>query len=333
MTTTSDEVTTKVASIIDHIAAAVAGSTNAEEAREALAKMVAEQDAKASASGAVKPKGAPEPGALVVDESVITLPNGLGYHVRKIGIHDDVATFRALRESGIPFMLYGPPGTGKTAGVEAAFASHDDMLHTVLGTGDTEVGDLIGSYVALPGGSFAWVDGPLIKAMEGGEPLFIDEIGLIDTKVLSILYSAMDGRGVLTVTANPERGTVVAKEGFYVCAATNPNAPGVRLSEALLSRFSQQILVKTDYSLAKTLGVDAKMVRAAKNMQAKVDSGELSYAPQLRELLAFKKIASILGEDVAVRNVISGAPEIDRPMVQDVLERTFGKGYSELEIE
>lgn len=334
MTTTSEEVTTKVSSIIDHITAAVAGSSNAEEAREALARMVADQDKASGAAGRTGGKKDAEPGALLVDENVITLPNGMGYHVRKLGIHDDVATFRALRDAGVPFMLYGPPGTGKTAGVEAAFASEDDdKLHTVLGTGDTEVGDLIGSYVALPGGSFAWVDGPLIKAMEGGHPLFIDEIGLIDSKVLSILYSVMDGRGVLTVTANPERGTVVASEGFYICAATNPNAPGVRLSEALLSRFSQQILVKTDYALAKTLGVSSKMVRAAQNMQAKFDTGELGYAPQLRELLAYKKISSILGEDIAIRNVISGAPEIDRPLVKDVLERTFGKGFTELEIE
>ena len=143
----------------------------------------------------------------------------------------------------------------------------------------------------------------------------------------------MDGRGELTVTANPERGTVVAKEGFFVCAATNPNAPGVRLSEALLSRFSQQILVKTDYSLAKTLGVPSKMVTAAQNMQRKVESGELGYSPQLRELLAFKKISGILDEDVALRNIISGAPEIDRPIVKDVLERTYGKSITELEVD
>ena len=328
----STDVRTTISSVINNVAEAVNGSSNAEEARAKLAKLVAEQDEIAAANVAKAEEE--NSAALHCAEKVITLPNGLGYHVRKLGEHDDVAAYRALRENMVPFMLYGPPGTGKTAGVEAAFGSNEaDHLYTVLGTGDFEVGDLIGSYVALPGGSFAWVDGPLILAMENGGVLFVDEIGLIDPKVLSILYSVMDGRGELTVTANPERGTVVAKEGFFVCAATNPNAPGVRLSEALLSRFSQQILVKTDYSLAKTLGVPSKMVTAAQNMQRKVESGELGYSPQLRELLAFKKISGILDEDVALRNIISGAPEIDRPIVKDVLERTYGKSITELEVE
>lgn len=328
----STEVQNKISSVIAHVAEAVSNSSSAEEARAKLAALVAEQKSIGEANAAVEESSS----NLMSDEKIIKLPNGVGYHVRNLGEHHDVAAFRALREAGVPFMLYGPPGTGKTAGVEAAFSPASvevDSLFTVLGTGDTEVGDLIGAYVALPGGSFEWVDGPLIRAMETGGVLFVDEIGLIDPKVLSILYSVMDGRGVLNVTANPERGTVSAKEGFFVCAATNPNAPGVRLSEALLSRFSQQILVKTDYALAKTLKVPSKMVTAAQNMQRKVESGELGYAPQLRELLAFKKIAGILGEDIALRNVISGAPEMDRAIVKDVLERTYGKNITELEIE
>jgi MoxR-like ATPase len=48
------------------------------------------------------------------------------------------------------------------------------------------------------------------KAAESGGVYFIDEIGLIDPKVLSIVYGLMDGRREITVTANPERGTVKA---------------------------------------------------------------------------------------------------------------------------
>ena len=325
----STDTQTKISSLIANVSAAVSDSSSAEEARAKLAEMIANQ----STAAAVVAEEAKESSGLFSDKKVILLPNGVGYHVRMLGEHHDVAAFRALRENNIPFMLYGPPGTGKTAGIEASFAADGDELHTMLGTGDTEVGDLIGSYVALPGGSFEWVDGPLLKAMETGTVFFVDEIGLIDTKVLSILYSVMDGRGELTVTANPERGTVKAKDGFFVCAATNPNAPGVRLSEALLSRFSQQILVRTDYNLAKTLGVPAKMVGAAQNMQRKVESNELGYAPQLRELLAFKKIRNLLGEDIALRNIISGSPEMDRVVIKDLLERTYGRAITELEVE
>jgi MoxR-like ATPase len=170
-------------------------------------------------------------------------PNGEKYYARSWGDHSDIEVLRKAREKSQYVLLYGNPGTGKTAAVEAAFP---EELYTILGSGDTEVSDLVGSYVQPPSGSFEWVDGTLVRAAEEGKVLLIDEIGLIDPKVLSVVYGLMDGRKELAVTANPERGVVKAKEGFYVIAATNPNAPGVRLSEALLSRFTIQAEMITD---------------------------------------------------------------------------------------
>ncbi len=65
----------------------------------------------------------------------------------------------------------------------------------------------------------------------------------------------MDGRKSITIPMNPDRGTIKVHENFYVVSATNPNAPGVRLSEAMLSRFQLQVELTTDYALAKKLGV------------------------------------------------------------------------------
>ena len=193
--------------------------------------------------------------ALVGDDTY-TRPNGEKYHARKWGEHDDVQVLRKAREQGQYILLYGAPGCGKTAIVQAAFPE----VISVLGTGDTELADFIGGYVQTPSGGFTWEDGPLVKAAEEGRPLFIDEVGLVDPKVLSGVYSLMDGTNELTITANPERGTIKAKEGFYVIAATNPNAPGVRLSEALLSRFVLQVEMSTDYLLAKKLGAPQQIV-------------------------------------------------------------------------
>jgi AAA+ superfamily predicted ATPase len=219
-------------------------------------------------------------------------------------------------------MLYGSPGTGKTAMIEAAFP---DELYTVLGSGDTEVGDLVGGYVQTPSGGFEWVDGSLVRAAEEGKVLLIDEIGLIDPKVLSVVYGLMDGRKELAVTANPERGTVKAREGFFVVAATNPNAPGVRLSEALLSRFAVQAEMTTDWALAKKLGVPITAVTAAQNLYKKQKSGEVSWSPQFRELLAFRNLSVDFGTKFAVANLLASAPEMDRAIVADVFTRVFGE--------
>jgi nucleoside-triphosphatase THEP1 len=248
-------------------------------------------------------------------------PNGEHYFARTWGDHSDVEAVRKSREKNHFILLYGAPGCGKTALVEAAFG---EELETIIGTGDTEVGDFIGGYVQTPSGGFDWVDGPLVRAAEQGKVLLIDEIGLIDPKVLSLVYGLMDGRDELVVTANPERGTVKAKEGFYVIAATNPNAPGVNLSEALLSRFSIQAEMSTDYALAKKLGAPQLIVTAAMNLAKKQASQEVSWAPQMRELLKFKEISEDFGTSWAISNLLACAPFEDRPVVADVLTRVFG---------
>jgi len=249
-------------------------------------------------------------------------PNGQDYYSRTWGEHTDIEVLRKAREANQYVLLYGSPGTGKTALVEGAFP---DELYTVLGSGDTELSDFIGGYVQTPSGAFEWVDGSLIKSAEQGKVLLIDEIGLIDPKVLSAVYGLMDGRKEITITQNPERGTVKAKEGFFVIGATNPNAPGVRLSEALLSRFTVQVEMTTDWNLAKKLGVPATAVSVAQNLAKKQANGETMWSPQMRELLAFRDLVGIFGTKFAIANLLASAPEIDRPVVADVFTRVFGE--------
>jgi hypothetical protein len=249
-------------------------------------------------------------------------PNGDLYYGRRWGDNVDVEVLRKSRELGQYVMLYGVPGTGKTAMVDAAFP---DELYTLLGSGDTEVSDLVGGYVQTPSGGFDWVDGVLTRAASEGKVLFIDEVGLIDPKVMAIVYGLMDGRRELSITANPERGTVKAQEGFYVVSATNPNVAGVRLSEALLSRFTIQAELTTDWNLARKLGVPVSAVVASQNLAKKMENGETSWSPQMRELLAFRDLNSAFGTKWAVANLLASAPEIDRAVASDVFTRVFGE--------
>ena len=257
-------------------------------------------------------------------------PNGERYVSRPWGEHSDVEVLRRARvatsKNGISPMfslLYGAPGCGKTALVEAAF----DDVYTLMGTGDTEVADLLGGYIQTKDGGFEWRDGDLVRAAEEGAVYFIDEIGLIDPKVLSVVYGLMDGRQELNITANPERDTVKAKEGFYVVAATNPNAPGVRLSEALLSRFSIQVEMTTDWDLARQLKVPQRLVTAAQMLAKKQTNRETSWAPQMRELLAFRDIAELYGTKFALENLLAQAPEMDRPIVADIITRAYAEEH------
>ncbi len=261
---------------------------------------------------------------------VITRPNGEAYRTRtvKIGatVVQDVDVITQAAKHKMPVLLYGPPGTGKTAMVEAALQD----IYTVQGTVETETADFEGSWIQNADGTFAWVDGPLVKAMEEGKPLLIDEIALIDPRVLSVVYSVMDGRDTLPITANPARGVVQAKDGFMVFGACNPHVPGALMSDALLSRFKLHVHVTSDWEVAASLGVGSKIIQVARNLALKASSSQLSAAPQLRELLTFRDTRAVFGLEIALDNFVTQAREEDREAFSDAIRSVFGKTPSEL---
>ncbi|MEU0511603.1 AAA family ATPase [Amycolatopsis sp. NPDC006125] len=254
-------------------------------------------------------------------------PNGQMYHPRKLSGLSDVTALRRLRAAGVSALMYGPPGTGKTSVVEAAF---DDLI-TVQGDSDTVTDDFVGSYTQTPDGRYEFAYGPLVTAMREGRALFIDDATLIPPTVLAVVYPAMDGRRQIIIKSH--RNEVVdAAPGFYVVAGHNPGVHGAVLTDALSSRFAAQIHVSTDYDLATQLGIEPKAVRVARNLAARQHKGEIGWAPQLRELIAFTRIADVLGTAAAAGNLLGIAPEEDRDVVADVVRNVFGPHVAPLSL-
>jgi nitric oxide reductase NorQ protein len=106
-------------------------------------------------------------------------------------------------------------------------------------------------------------------------------------------------------------------------AGHNPGVHGAILTEALSSRFSVQIEVSSDYDLAADLGIDKRIVGAARELDKMRQKGDIGWAPQFRELLAYRKIHGILGEAAAVSNLLGIAPAEDRDVVRAALEKAF----------
>lgn len=274
--------------------------------------------------------GSVEPANPKLSSKSYPRPTGEEYHSRVITVgstqFEDVDFIRNAHVQKMPVLLFGAPGTGKTALIEAAL---EDVV-TVQGTAETETADFVGSWTQNNEGKYVWVDGPLIIAADAGRPLLIDEIALVDPRVMAVVYGLMDGRDVLTVTANPERPDVSAKEGFVVFGSCNPDVPGAIMSDALLSRFMIHVEVKTDWSVASSLGVGAKIIQVARNLQIKKDSGQVTASPQIRELLTFKKVSAAFGQDLALNNFISSARPEDQAIYVEAVNNVFGSSAQTL---
>jgi hypothetical protein len=74
----------------------------------------------------------------------------------------------------------------------------------------------------------------------------------------------------------------------------------------------------------RSLGVNERMVSAAEHMDKQRQNDEISWAPQARELLAFKDDESNLGLTFALNNLLANVPYTEVPVVKAHLLERFG---------
>jgi len=148
-----------------------------------------------------------------------------------------------------PAFITGLSGNGKTFMVEQACAKAKREYFRVNITVETDEDELLGHY-ALIDGNTVWQDGPVVKAMERGAILLLDEIDLASSKIMC-LQPVLEGKGVYLKKVNR---FVSPSVGFNVLATANTKGKGSEdgrfigtniLNEAFLERFP--ITVEQEY--------------------------------------------------------------------------------------
>ena len=173
-----------------------------------------------------------------------------------------------------PAFVTGLSGNGKTFMIEQACAKAKREFFRVNITVETDEDDLLGHY-ALIDGNTVWQDGPVVKAMERGAILLLDEIDLASSKIMC-LQPVLEGKGVFLKKVNR---FVTPSIGFNVLATANTKGKGSEdgrfigtniLNEAFLERFP--ITVEQEYP---SMSVERKILDKVFN-SLDIDAGDFS---------------------------------------------------------
>jgi MoxR-like ATPase len=218
-------------------------------------------------ASAPAPAPALQPNALVADLNVVST----GFTQNLVPAKDPLfvpfgnfSTLKNVIKSNMfyPVFITGMSGNGKTFSVDQACAQLKRESIRVNFTIETDEDDLIGGF-RLVNGETRFFKGPVIKAMERGAVLLLDEIDLGNPAKIMCLQSILEGKGYF-IKKTGEFVTPAA--GFTVVATGNTKGKGSDdgrfigtnvLNEAFLERFP--VTFEQEYP---TVAVEKKILGA-----------------------------------------------------------------------
>ena len=240
---------------------------------------------------------------LVPDKDDLFVPFGNFRHIKNILKSD---TF-------YPVFITGLSGNGKTFMVEQACAQTKRKMIRFNFTIETDEDDLIGGFRLIDGDT-KFFKGPVIKAMEQGAVLLLDEIDLANPAKIMALQSILEGKGYFLKKTGEH---ITPAPGFTVVATANTKGKGSDdgrfigtniLNEAFLERFpitceqsypptsiEKKILTKAASEDVETVFID-KLVDWADIIRKTFFDGGVDEIISTRRLVHILKAYDIFGD-------------------------------------
>ncbi|NDH64810.1 MAG: hypothetical protein EBY26_00180 [Microbacteriaceae bacterium] len=219
---------------------------------------------------------------------------------------------------GLNIELVGDCGSGKsTVGVMFA-AARQYRLVQINGDASLDRAPIIGSMV-LSNGNMEWVDGFLTEAVRHGGVLILDEVNLIDKKIMSALHGLLADR-VLTIISGGYKEVVVAHPDLLIIATANPDYAGTqRHNEATKDRW---VTLEWDYDPK----VEAKLIpsKALRECITKLRDRRKAAAIDTpigtRLAKRFVEMVNEFGWDMALEVFLNRFSIDERPVVRDTFK-------------
>ena len=194
-------------------------------------------------------------------------------------------------QRGRAALLSGPTGCGKTAAVRHLAHLTGTPFRRINLSAQTDISDLLGRLVLVPGGTPAWEDGPLLVGMRRGEVVLLDEANLCPSGVLERLHPLFDDEQCLTLSEDGWR-EVRPDPQFRLFATLNPadtHPDRHRWSRALCSRWytvrtappsEADFRARLQHAFPKVLprALQGKLVRLHGLLSSAAERGELGAA-------------------------------------------------------